>query len=196
MSELTPKEARSALREFLAMPFLLFSTVFLLGCIAMLLILTPGRFPVQAGDKLVQFSDITAERDGLKAEHTDLLSEANRVASITPTPVLNLIHGQGVMTNIHSARAMSAIETAVLNFSSVGTRSVIVEFVHMDAKSISLSGKVYDNEGRSVQLLASFVDRIRDSKLFTSVSEPEYKQLRDSNGAPYSPFAIEAPFAN
>lgn len=194
MSEFTTSEARRALKEFLAVPALVFSATLLVGAILLLVILTPGRFPVQSGTKLLHFSDLTSERDALRAEHEKLLAEENRVTSLTPTPMLNRIfsirteHGAGAL------RAIGAFEEVVQSFEVSKSNAVSIDFLHATLTSLSVSGNVRDNQGRSTQLLASFIDRLRESGSFTSVSEPEYQQTRGQDGSFVSPFAINTTF--
>jgi glycerate-2-kinase len=55
---------------------------------------------------------------------------------------------------------------------------------------ITVGGEVHDKSGRSMQLLASFVDGLRGIRMFEHVSEPEYRETSGNDGSSSSPFTL------
>ncbi len=186
MSDISSAQAKKALKDFLRVPFFLFAFTLFIGSVLLLIVLTPSRFPVQTGERMVRFGDVTAERDALRAEQAKLLDEQSRIASLTPTPTLNLIHGS-------RAFAAQQVATATAEFSDIAATfdtALQIDFLRVHASALSVSGMIRSDQGRSIALLASFVDRLRESPFFTSVSEPEYRQTRTQDGHLVAPFAI------
>lgn len=188
MSELSSETAKKALKDFLGVPFLIFAAAFLIGTILLAIILTPGRFPVRTGATFVRFADLRAEQKALEEKYRSLKAEQDRVSSLTPTPTLNMIHDiRAAAHNRQLGMGIAALTDAVASFNT----SIEIDFFHAKDGQISISGKARDGNGRSIPLLASFIDRLRSDRHFKDVSEPEYSQIRDGEGRVYSPFAIE-----
>jgi hypothetical protein len=57
-----------------------------------------------------------------------------------------------------------------------------------------IGGEVRDPQGRSVQLLGSFVDGLRGIPLIQSVTEPEYRSDPVPSGGTVSPFTLSLIF--
>lgn len=193
------KYIRSLLAAFedLWVPLAIFGAVFLCGMVTLSVLFSPGRFPVRLGDRMVRFRDLSAEEQLLVGRQQELLKERARVLSLTPAPMLAEL-SQTRSDVSASFAAITAIEAARRELATSGIDHVLIETMSFDeaARSIRIAGVASDSDGSSVQILALFVDKLRASPLFSFVREPEYREVRDGNGAVTSPFVITLTISN
>lgn len=172
----------------LGFPLFVFSVMLLGATLGLRLLLTPDRFPVRIGDRVVRLADLEAEQEALLLRKADLL---NRHTGITESraPVLNQLR-QLSRQIPPIGRVLPAIEDVRTSFAAGGTDPVSIAQITIDRSQarIVLTGDVKNAGDRSIQMLASFVDGLRAIPL--SVSEPEYVQRQNPDGTTSSPFLI------
>lgn len=192
-SSLPPPAARGIKTaiENLAVPLFVFGIVFLLSAITLTFLLSPGRFPVKVGSSIVRLRDIAAEKQSLLFAQESLLKQRSLIDAQLATPVLSrvkLLRPQ--IKRVGSA--LQSIEAIRLSFTVHDWSLVtIAELSYADAsEQITLLGSVADQSDRTATILASFVDSLRQSGQFRSVSEPEYQRVATKDGMNTTPFHL------
>ena len=179
----------------LGVPVGIFGVTFLLIALMLTLLFSPDRFPVRVGDKTVRLYELEDEERSLKMQQVHLLEARQKILADTDAPVLQQVAKlRSLMLPVGSA--MLSIEEVRRSF-RVGTSDPIaLPGVSFDASSYALvlDGQVRDTGGRSMQILASFVDELRDIPVFDSVSEPEYSSDPLADGGTLSHFTITLRF--
>lgn len=174
----------------LGLPLFVFSVMLLSATLGLRLLLTPDRFPVRIGDRVVRLADLEAEQEVLLLRKADLL---NRHTGITESraPVLNQLRQLSHQIP-PIGRALLAIEDVRTSFAAGGIDPVSIAQITIDGSQakIVLTGAVKNVGDRSTQMLALFVDGLRAIALPLSVSEPEYVQQQNPDGTTSSPFLI------
>ena len=182
--------------ERLGFPILLFGIVFFFVTLLVTLVLTPDRFPVRIGDRVVRLIDLEQEQKKLLVEKVDL--EGKRDSSIdTRAPVL---HQLGVLRSriVPVGTVLLAIDDVRLRFKTARVDPISLPQISVSPSSpssasgvtIKIGGEVRDGGGKTMQTLASFVDGLRAIPSVLSVSEPEYAEKTDPDGTTVSPFSI------
>ena len=176
--------------ERLGIPVFLFGVIFLLATVALTQILTPDRFPVRIGDKVVRIADLESEQKRLMNQKADLTSRPSTVTE-SRAPVLHqlaVLRGQVRPVG----QTLMNIETVRASFKAGDADPIAIP--QMDAEGsggrLRLGGEVKDVGGRSMQILASFVDGLRAIPTVETVTEPEYSQHKDPAGITVSPFSV------
>lgn len=173
----------------LGMPMSIFGGVFLVLVLVLTQLFSVDRFPVRVGERTVRFADLLKEVHALEDELRTLKNQSADVRGLTPTPVLNTVQsirstfmapGNAIVT-IHQLT-----ERAASNGESVQIDQITF---NGDDASVTLFGQVID-ETRSPAILASFVDALRASEMFSQVSEPEYQVIELSDGQKATPFLL------
>ncbi|MDD5055156.1 MAG: hypothetical protein PHZ00_02710, partial [Candidatus Peribacteraceae bacterium] len=171
----------------LGLSFFVFGAVFLGLMIGVTALVSPDRFPVHLRDRTVRLADLTAEQEKLTQEHATLLAARATLEERVQAPVL-----RQVQSLRHGADPLGAALLAIDDVRT-GLDAAIslpqVSFVAA-AGTLKLGGEVRDPQGRSVQLLASFVDGLRALPLVASVTEPEYRVDPIPSGGTASPFIL------
>ncbi len=174
----------------LGVPVFLFGITFLSIVIGVRLILSPGRFPVRLGAKIVRIADLEAEKSLLQSRKQELLSVQEDMRKRVAGRVL-----QQVQTLRESfvklPDALSSIEALRKNFT---TESVFIEFssfsVLDDGSTLRIQGSVRDAYEHSLQSLTAFTDAIRALPYIRSFVEPEYILEPLPGGGTRSPFTL------
>jgi hypothetical protein len=185
----TPSSVAAAV-DRMAVPVLVFGMVFALAMGALTYLASPDRFPVRIGDKVVKVQDLADEERALKEREAKLLQARKELDALVPTPVLQEIEGLRA-GNTDVGHAFKAVEAARKSFSLADDSPVTVTRTWYSRAEgrLAIGGEVRDPAGRSMHILASFVDNLRESGVFEKVSEPEYVQT-EADGVVTSPFAI------
>ncbi len=185
-----PKPMARAI-DLLAVPLCVFGVVFLAAIIGMTRLLTPDRFPARIGDKVVLLGNLTQEEQSLQVREQNLLTEQESLDGKVPTPVLNQLNALRAESK-DAGSALVAVDDVRQSFALSGESPISVQRIwfNQTEKRLAIAGAVRDPSGRSMQILASFVDNLRSSGTFERVSEPEYVQQADIDGVSLSPFSI------
>lgn len=174
----------------LGLPLTIFGAIFCLLMVVVMVLLSPDRFPVTIGGDTVRIGTLLAQENALLTKESMLMKQHQQIQSVTPTPVL---HQLTALTSVPSSigPVLLAIEAARASFASANTPSPIrIESMTADTKgAVHISGRAVDSDGRSMQILASFVDALRSDRRISAVSEPEYQTLADGT-THYSPYAL------
>lgn len=182
----------------LGLPVLIFGASFLLLSVALTYLVSPDRFPVRMGDKIVRLADVQAEEYALSVKQADLLDERAKILRDSDAPVL---------TQVMKLRsAVDPIGTVLLeidrvraSFRNGNIDPVSLPLVQFDGSShtLTLGGTVTDPGGRSVSILSSFVDELRKIPMLQSengrtpvTDPPEYVQHDAPGGGTISPFTV------
>lgn len=175
----------------LSMPAFLFSLTLFLGTVALAVLFNPGRFPVSIGDAFIRLDDLESEYAALKARAVSLEAEAKSLQDIVPTPALHALASLRDK-RLPTYEATQAVHRAHAVFALPSGNPVSFSRIHVqESGAITLTGTVRDASGRSMQLLASFVDELRDTDAFASVSEPEYREQPGNDGISETPFTLK-----
>lgn len=191
MSSPAPQSALLAAVQRMAVPVLVFGTVFFGAMLLLRYLASPDRFPVRVGDKVVRLQDLAAEESALRERERALLAERASLDEQMPTPVLHQV-ATFHKDDVAIVHALNAVEQARAGFALSGDNPVQVTRVWFarQERRLALAGKVADPAGRSMHVLASFVDALRSSRAFANVSEPEYTQQTQPDGIGISPFSL------
>lgn len=175
----------------LGMPVLIFGGTFLVIAVALSHLVSPDRFPVRVGDKVVRLVDLESEERALKAAQAELLADRQELLKDADTTVLHRVATlKSSMVSIGSV--MMAVDDVRRSFRIGSNDPIAIPSVSFDgtAGTLTLGGTVHDMGGRSIQVLASFVDGLRKVSLIKSVSEPEYTSVTADDGSTTSPFTL------
>ncbi|MFA5800317.1 MAG: hypothetical protein WC840_05170 [Candidatus Peribacteraceae bacterium] len=175
----------------LGVPLCVFGAVFLLATVLLTVLLTPDRFPVRLGDRIVRIRDLESEEKALVSRQAELLSAREKLGSESRSPVLHEVM-KLKKDILPVGPALLSIDDVRRSFASRDADPISLPQVEVRGEEgkILLSGEARSDSGRSIQLLARFVDSLRASPLFQSVSEPEYKQVNAPDGTTVSPFSL------
>ena len=168
----------------------MFGIVFMTSTVVITQLITPDRFPVRIGDRVVRLVDLEAEQKQLLSAKADLLTKPSPFTQ-SRAPVLHqLIFLRGSVTPM--GQAFLAIDDIRVSFRTGDSDPISIP--EMEARGsgglILLGGETRDAGGRSMQILASFVDGLRAIPLVASVSEPEYQKKKNADGTESTPFAV------
>lgn len=186
-----PTSAVFAAIDRMAVPVFVFGLVFAGAMMALMYLASPDRFPVSIGDKVIKLQDLADEEKTLKARENALLDARKELDEQVPTPVLREIQDLRAQ-NADVGHALKAVEEVRKSFALAGDSPVVLQRVWYNRAEgrLAIAGEVRDPAGRSMHILASFVDNLRSSKAFQKVSEPEYQQAQTADGLVTSPFSI------
>jgi hypothetical protein len=177
--------------ERLGLPLCIFGVVFLCATFFLTVLLTPDRFPVRIGERVIRVQDLESEEKFLASKQAKLLMLRAKLSEESRSSMLHDV--EKLKADILPwGRALLSIDEVRRSFATAGSDPIslpVVEVRGAEGK-ILLGGEVRDASGRSIQLLASFVDGLRKDPLFQSVSEPEYQQVLEPNGTSVSSFSI------
>ena len=174
----------------MVVPALIFASFLLAGSAVLTFLFDPGRYPVHVGSSVIRLQDLQSEYDALLAHEQELIRQEASLDELTPTPTLDALR---MLRNERAPyfEAIVAAERARGTFAlSSGNPVVFDRVVLSEDSTLKLDGSVRDQSGRTMQLLASFIDRLREQSVFASVSEPEYRELINPDGIPTSPFSL------
>lgn len=179
----------------LGLPIGIFGIAFLLIALSLTILFSPDRFPVRIGDKTVRLHDLESEGKSLTGQQADLLEQRQKILADSDAPILRQVKKLRSLL-LPVGAAMLSIEDVRRSFSTGTTDPISLPGVTFDASknALSLSGEVQDSSGRSMQILASFVDELRDITAFDSISEPEYVSRQLPDGRTVSPFTLTLRF--
>ena len=175
--------------ERLALPALIFGLLFFMATFGITMLLTPDRFPVRIGDRVVRLIDLETEQRALLVEKVEL--ETNHDVSLdSRAPVLRqLAMLKPRVTPVGAA--LLAIDDVRLRFRTPTVDPISLPRVFVASGTvIRIGGEVRDMGGSTMRTLASFVDGLRTIPFVLSVSEPEYSERKDADGTTVSPFVI------
>lgn len=174
----------------LGFPVLLFGGVFLGLTVVLTVLVSPDRFPVRVGDRIVRLSELEAEEKALRVSEATLLKTRASLKTEEKAPVLHQVAKlKATLTPV--GRSLLLVDQVRLSFKNASTDPISLPRIHVRTDgTIVIGGEVRDLGGRSVQLLASFVDGLRDLPTVASVSEPEYLSAQEKDGTSVSPFTL------
>ena len=180
----------SAVHRFYLSLFIFGACFFVLALVLTKLV-SPDRFPVRVGDSIVRLKDLESESARLTEKEQQLMSVRAGLSAEDKAPILT--KAKMLQMNFENVgEALLFVEETRKSFTS-NTQDPIsfpdVEFSSISG-AITLIGEVGDKDGRSVQLLASFIDQLRSSPLFERVSEPEYISRPTAEGGTATPFTL------
>ncbi len=175
----------------MAVPVFVFGVVFAGAMMGLTYLTSPDRFPVRIGDKVVKLQDLADEEMALKSSEEKLMAARKELDEQVPTPVLRQI-SELRQRNADVGHAMQAVDEIRKSFALTGDSPVVIHRTWYSRAEgrLAIAGEVRDPAGRSMHILASFVDNLRSADSFASVSEPEYVQSETADGLVVSPFAI------
>jgi hypothetical protein len=146
------------------------------------------------GGRVVRVGDLTEEEQSLTTKQASLLTERDKLLTVSPTPILHtVITNREKSTVAPLASGMTAINTVQMSFEN-GT--IDIASLSSLNSTITMSGTVHDADGQSIQLLARMIDALRAQQIFTHVTEPEYQSFPGENGSSSSPFTITLTLAH
>lgn len=172
-----------------AQPFLTFAIVFFLGTLLLGRIVDPGRFPVRIGSEVLKVSDIEAQKETLLERQEELAANRDELTNLVSTPVYDAFQD---LKDGHAslAPAFSALIEAAFAFEDAdGSAAIDLTAITLEGETFRVEGVVSSIDGRSIPILASFVDALRESEAYASVSEPEYVRIDRDHGS-VSPFSL------
>lgn len=175
--------------ERLGIPVLIFGLVFSVLVGLVMLIATPDRFPVRIGDTVVRIVDLEREQERVLQETRALKDRQEKLRSDDRAPTLHQLRllSKDVLP---VGAALSAVEDVRRSFIVGSIDPIALPSIQYKDGAVNITGIVRDPGGRSVQLLASFIDALRRIHEIKSVSEPEYTSREKPDGGSESPFAI------
>lgn len=175
----------------LGLPAAVFGGVFLVLTVVLIALTSPDRFPVRIGDKIVRLSTLEAEAQSLHERETAIQREREALKNESSAPVLHdVLRLREDMYPV--GRALLAIDGVRRGFATAAADPISLPTVLISGSGgmITLGGEVRDENGRSMQLLASFVDGLRALPMAKTVTEPEYREIGTQDGVSVSPFRI------
>lgn len=182
----------------LGVPVLIFGVVFFLLSFALTYLVSPDRFPVRVGDRIVRLADLEKEEADLQQKKISLLATREKLLQDSDAPVL---------TQVAKLRTEGdEVGLLLLDINAVRKTFITgdvdpIRIPHVDydgeAHVLTLGGDVIDPAGRSVSILSRFVDALREIPSLHStekqtVSDPaEYAQRDLPEGGTISSFALQ-----
>jgi hypothetical protein len=160
----------------MGLSFFLFGATFFLLILTVVSLVSPDRFPVRLKDRTIRLADLMEEQEKLSGEHATLLAARSTLDERMQAPTLRQVDSLQ-RVNQPLGAALLAVDEVRKSFDTSGRSVISLPRVSFDAVSgtLLLGGEVRDAQGRSVQLLASFVDGLRALPVIASVTEPEYR---------------------
>ncbi|MEQ1849598.1 MAG: hypothetical protein ABL890_03345 [Candidatus Peribacteraceae bacterium] len=183
--------------ERLGLPTFLFGIVFLLLTTGVTFLLTPDRFPVHVGGKVIRLADLAAEEQRLQDELDQLNQNREElVKSQDNAPILSQVYARRAEM-LPIGTTLLSVESLRSSFRTTTIDPIAIPGVTFDSvtRSLVLRGRVTDPTGGSNHILASFVDGLRTLTTVSTVSEPEYIQEQTPEGMS-TPFTITIRFAD
>lgn|GEM_PF-1513805 len=179
----------------LGVPVGIFGATFFLIAVILTMLFSPDRFPVRVGDKTVRLHELEAEEKNLIVKKADLMEERKKILADSDAPVLHQVEKLRALTSPVGS-ALLRIEDVRRGFRINNADPISLPGIAFSSEmnAISLSGDVRDAGGRSMQILASFVDELRAIESFESVSEPEYTSKPLPDGGTLSQFTLTLRF--
>lgn len=178
----------SAIRR-MGLPLFIFGSIFFLISVALQFIVSPDRFPVRMGDKTVPLIELEEEEKRLRSRQAELLETRARILASSNAPVL--LRVERLREDILPVgAALLAVEDMRSSFGTGGADPIALARIDFAEEKIVLGGDVRDTAGRSIQILASFVDGLRTIPFLSSVSEPEYRADPLDGGGTIAPFSL------
>lgn len=170
----------------LGLPMLIFGVVFVILAWVLTILVSPDRFPVRVGESIVRLADLQSEERRLKSKHAELTDERRKILENVDAPVLRQVEERRAGT-IAVGSVLQAVNDVRAAFKLGASDPIAIPGVYFDAaqRRLTISGTVTDPGGRSIQILASFVDGLRKIPGVAGVSEPEYGAQES-----VSPFSI------
>lgn len=175
----------------LGVPVFIFGAVFLVLAFVLTILVSPDRFPVRVGDKIVRLSELQAEESELKRRQGDLLAVREKLLANSDAPVLR--QAQLIRGGFNDPGAvLLELERVRKSFTVGDNDPVSLPRIEFDAEKnmFLLGGSVTDPNRRSIQILAAFVDALRRIPGLERVSEPDYAETDGPGGSSVTPFAI------
>ncbi len=172
----------------LGLSFSLFGSAFMLLMIGLQFLVTPDRFPVRIGQKVVRLSQLLSERASIQTVQAQLLSKREVAEASVPIPITQKVRDLKKAA-LPIGRTVASVERVVEHIRQSST-SIHIESLAYDGKGLMLSGTIRDADARSIQVLASFVDALRLRSEIAAVSEPEYQQTASPDGGSTSSFVL------
>lgn len=181
----------------LGVPVGIFGATFFVIAVILTMLFSPDRFPVRVGDKTVRLHELEAEEKNLVIKKADLMEERKKILADSDAPVLHQVEKLRALTSPVGS-ALLSIEDVRRSFRIGNADPISLPGIAFSSETnaIILSGDVRDAGGRSMQILASFVDELRAVESFESVSEPEYKSEPLPDGGTSSHFSLTLRFRN
>lgn len=181
----------------LGVPVGIFGGTFFVIAVILTMLFSPDRFPVRVGDKTVRLHELEAEEKSLIVKKADLMEERKKILADSDAPVLHQVEKLRALTSPVGA-ALLSVEDVRRSFRIGDADPISLPDIAFSSETnaITLSGDVRDAGGRSMQILASFVDELRAIESFESVSEPEYKSEPLPDGGTSSHFSLTLRFPN
>jgi hypothetical protein len=181
--------------EKLGLPVFLFGVVFVLGTLLLRVLITPDRFPVRIGDRVVPVGELEQTEKTLMIRQAELQDTRAKLDQESRSPIL---HEVAKIRNdiLPVGSVLLSVDQVRRSFGSDTTDPISLPGVEMsggDGK-IMISGEVRDLNGRSRDILTRFIDGLRAAGL--TVSEPEYLQNTAPDGSSVSPFTISINLKN
>jgi hypothetical protein len=175
----------------IGLPVAVFGVAFLILTFVLISLTSPDRFPVRIGTNVVRLSELEAQSDALDREEKSIAAERQKLTIESSATTLHEVR-RIKATVFPVGPALLAIDSIRRGFSTSQADPISLPSVEVSASGglITVGGEVHDKSGRSMQLLASFVDGLRGIRMFQHVSEPEYKELPSSDGSSSSPFLL------
>ena len=196
---------QSALRSFrgvilpavsrLGLSVAVFGVSFLILILAVTSLIAPDRFPVHLKDRTVRLADLTEEQERLESEYATLVAARATLDERVQAPILKQIEVLQ-KDNTPLGAVLIKIDDVRRSFDSNGQATIALSQVSFNSEkgTVVIGGDVRDPHGRSIQLLASFVDGLRSIPLIQSVTEPEYRSDAIPSGGTASPFTLSLTF--
>lgn len=181
----------------LGVPVLVFGTVFSVLSFALTALVSPDRFPVRVGDRVVRLADLQEEEAALRKKQGELLVAREKLLQNSDAPVLTQVGKLRAETDSLGALLLE-IDAVRRRFITGDIDPISIPQVTYDGstRTLTIGGQVTDPAGRSVSILSRFVDELRlipsmqsDGK--QTVSDPaEYVQRDRPEGGSVSDFSI------
>lgn len=175
----------------LGISILIFGAVFCLMSIGLTSVVSPDRFPVKVGENTVRVADLEEEERRLKVKYAELIEARVTLLNNSDAPVLRQVEAlRSGVSPVGSV--LLGIEDVRRSFRVADADPIAIPTVNFsfERRTVTLGGEVQDAAGRSMQILASFVDGLRAIPSVASVSEPEYRMTTLQDGGTSSPFTI------
>lgn len=182
-SVLVPAMAR------LGVPVCIFGVLFLLCVWGITFLTSPDRFPVHTGDATVRLKDLESRIQLLTEQKVNLEHARQKLQTKEKAPVL--LQAMSLSdTVVPVGDIFLSLEEARSRFSRAPDALITLPRIEYANGTLVLGGDVTDISGRSMQILADFVDSVRSIPGVISVSEPEYVSHPRASGGFVSPFTL------
>lgn len=173
----------------LGVPVLVFGACFLILVWAVTFLTSPDRFPVHTGDAIVRLQDLESRVQLLKSQKATLEKTRQQLQTTEKAPVLTQVASLSQAT-VPLGDVLLSIEEARSSLSHAPNALITLPRMEYADGTLTLGGDVRDASGRSMQILAEFVDSLRMVLAVVSVSEPEYVTRPRAEGGSISPFIL------